>query len=113
MESKYENQLSLLNKIKENSKRSYVSKMNYLSLISGKIDTVFKYIDPTSKAEVARTVIFDKEINSIYSYSIMHQIKETLKTFKYNRKTFRETIRGVIINWKKPEQVMLAENFVN
>ena len=44
MESKYENQLSLLNKIKENSKRSYVSKMNYLSLISGKIDTVFKFI---------------------------------------------------------------------
>ncbi|CAI2372473.1 unnamed protein product [Moneuplotes crassus] len=102
-ENKYENITSKIDDLCEKSQKCYTSKINYLAIASKVNDG----------AEKAKSLLFDKEITNIYSYSVITQIKEMLKLFKNDPYSFRMIIRDVILNWKRDEQIELSECLVN
>ena len=102
-ESKHENQLAQLEKLKENFQRSYISKINYLSIVNQK----------RNEDRKCKTIVFDNDISNIYSYSVITQIKEILRAFKNDPYSMRIIIKDVILNWKRQDQVELAECLVS
>ena len=102
-ENKHTNIMTQFEKIKENWQRSYVSKVSYLSLAK----------QMNSEVKKGKSVIFDQDISDIYSYSIICQIKEMLRAFKNDSHSLRLIIKDVILNWKKNDQIELAEWLVN
>lgn len=71
-------------------------------------------VNQVSKDEqTCKTILFDKDISNIYSYSAISQIKDMLRAFKNDPGSLRLIIKDVILNWKRQEQYELAECLVN
>lgn len=102
-ESKHESIQKQIEDLNEKSQRSYINKINYLALSN----------QMTEDREVGKTILFDKDISNVYSYSVISQIKDMLMAFKNDPYCLRLLIKDVILNWKRQDQIELAECLVN